>query len=87
MRRGVQAQSARENFETTPTFGGKSRLFSCIYKGECTSCWSLLVSRARPTNVKKGAERSDGRSGYSCQKSVAQWNAIITELLTFLCVT
>ena len=29
--------------------------------------------------MKKGAERSDGRSGYSCQK-LAQWNAIITEL-------
>ena len=32
---------------------------------------SYPPARARPTNVKKGAERSDGRSGYSCQNPVA----------------
>ena len=56
MRRGFRALSEHENFEATPTFGGKPRLFSCFYKGECTSCWSL------------GADTAAGSFVYTCRQ-------------------
>ena len=67
MRRGVRALSDRENFETTPTFGDKPRrLFSCIYKGECTSCWLIQLMLALFTHAPGAHNQKERPTQYIC---------------------